>query len=399
MSAMIGSGDAFLISTIACAASLVGTATRTMRQLASFRRAISLSVAFTSRVSAFVIDCTTISAAPPITTSPTRTGMDLRRALMTSSQHIVICHESDQSKQQSEADIVHHLFTGRVHRSAADQLQHEKRRPAPVEGRKRQDVGQAQAEAQKGGHLEHRQDSGLRRAGGGLDDPDRALQASGSEQATQTLISDQQIDAAHDAGNRISGVFNSAAGRFDRSRLPRVDGRMKTQDVGATARVQLRGHRQRQRLTAALDDDSDRSVLCGIQRVSKILELPDWLTVDRLDHIAVAEAGRAGRGAGIDGADLDWGLDLRRTDRGVDAEENQHGKGEVEGRPGDDDDEPLPEWMGVEAARPGIHAAVHAGQLDEAAQRDGPDGIQRLAALPAKQLRAEADAELLDLDT
>src|SRR5207247_2349898 len=135
MSAMIGSGEAFLISTIACAASLVGTATRTMRQLASFRRAISLSVAFTSRVSALVIDCTTISAAPPITTSPTRTGTDLRRALMTSSQHIVICHESDQSKQQSETDIVHHLFTGRVHRSAAHAREPEKPRLARVDGR------------------------------------------------------------------------------------------------------------------------------------------------------------------------------------------------------------------------------------------------------------------------
>src|SRR5256885_7669742 len=138
MSAMIGSGEAFLISTIACAASLVGTATRTMRQLASFRRAISLSVAFTSRVSALVIDCTTISAAPPITTSPTRTGTDLRRALMTSSQHIVICHESDQSKQKSESDVVHHLLTGRVHRSAADQFQHEKRRTAAIQRRERQ---------------------------------------------------------------------------------------------------------------------------------------------------------------------------------------------------------------------------------------------------------------------
>src|SRR2546428_13190989 len=220
MSAMIGSGDAFLISTIACAASLVGTATRTMRQLASFRRAISLSVALTSRVSAFVIDCTTISAAPPITTSPTRTGMDLRRALMASSQHIVICHESDQSKQQSETDIVHHLFTGRVHRSAADQLQHEKRGAASVEGRKRQDVGQAQAEAQKGGHLEHRQDSRLRRAGGGLDDAHRSLEAPWPEQPAQALIGDEQIDAARDAGNRITRVPNCPAGRFDRTRLP-----------------------------------------------------------------------------------------------------------------------------------------------------------------------------------
>src|SRR5256885_1499783 len=191
MSAMIGSGEAFLISTIACAASLVGTATRTMRQLASFRRAISFSVAFTSRVSAFVIDCTTISAAPPITTSPTRTGMDLRRALMPSSQHIVICHESDQSKQQSETDIVHHLFPRRVHRSAADQLQRKKRGAPPDEDRERKDGDEARHEAQKASHLEHRQNPRLRRAGGRLDDAHRSLETPWSEQAAQTLIGDQ----------------------------------------------------------------------------------------------------------------------------------------------------------------------------------------------------------------
>src|SRR5207302_8386245 len=147
MSAMIGSGDAFLISTIACAASRVGTATRTMRQLTSLRRAISLRVALTSRVSALVIDWTTISAAPPITTSPTRTGTDLRRALMASSQHIVICHKSDQSKQESETDVVHHLLPCRVDRSAANQLEHEEGRPPTVQRRKGKDIRHPQAEA------------------------------------------------------------------------------------------------------------------------------------------------------------------------------------------------------------------------------------------------------------
>src|ERR1700716_2973004 len=112
MSAMIGNGEPFLISIIACAASRVGTATRTIRQFASLRRAISLRVALTSRVSALVIDCTTISAAPPITTLPTRTGTDLRRVLMASSQHIVICHQADQTKQQSEADVMNALPAG-----------------------------------------------------------------------------------------------------------------------------------------------------------------------------------------------------------------------------------------------------------------------------------------------
>src|SRR5713226_2369247 len=143
MSAMIGSGEAFLISTIAWAASLVGTATRTIRQFTSLRRAISLSVDLTSRVSALVMDCTTISAAPPMTTSPTRTGTDLRRLLMASSQHIVICHESDQSKQERETDIVHHLLASGVDRPPPDQLQHEEGGAASVQRRERQDVGQA----------------------------------------------------------------------------------------------------------------------------------------------------------------------------------------------------------------------------------------------------------------
>src|SRR3979409_2619567 len=124
MSAMIGNGDPFLISTIACAASLVGTATRTMRQFASLRRAISLSVALTSRVSALVIDWTTISAAPPMTTSPTRTGTDLRRGLMASSQHIVICHKADQPKQESEPDVVDNLLPGGIDRPAPNQFEH-----------------------------------------------------------------------------------------------------------------------------------------------------------------------------------------------------------------------------------------------------------------------------------
>src|SRR5438270_2963318 len=88
MSAMMGNGDDFLISTMAWAASRVGTATRTIRQLASFRRAISLRVALTSRVSALVIDWTTISAAPPTTTSPIRTGIDFRLGLISTHRYM-----------------------------------------------------------------------------------------------------------------------------------------------------------------------------------------------------------------------------------------------------------------------------------------------------------------------
>src|SRR6266851_4053592 len=129
MSAMIGSGEPFLISIIACAASFVGTATRTIRQFASLRRAISLSVALTSRVSALVMDWTTISAAPPMTTSPTRTGTDLRRVLMTSSQHIVICHQSDQSKQESQPHVVHDLLPSRIDMPSPDPFKYQEGGP------------------------------------------------------------------------------------------------------------------------------------------------------------------------------------------------------------------------------------------------------------------------------
>src|SRR2546423_5012191 len=120
MSAMMGSREAFLISTIARAASRVGTATRTMRQFASFRREISFNVAVTSRVSDLVIDCTTISAAPPMTTSPTRTGTDLRRGLMAPSQQNVIYHPPQQPKKKKQNDVEDDPLTGRIHPPATD---------------------------------------------------------------------------------------------------------------------------------------------------------------------------------------------------------------------------------------------------------------------------------------
>src|SRR5438128_5070345 len=161
MSALIGTGDPFLISAIARAASLVGTATRTMRQFASLRRAISLSVALTSRVSALVIDCTTLSAAPTMTTLPTRTGTDLRRGLMASPQQVVICHESDQTKQQSEPDVVDDLLASRIDRPAANQFEHEEGGSPTVQRGERQDIGEAEAEAQQSDHGHQGQRPGL----------------------------------------------------------------------------------------------------------------------------------------------------------------------------------------------------------------------------------------------
>src|ERR1700686_2019550 len=83
MSAITGRGEPLTISFNASAASWSGTAGRTISQPASLSSWIWRSVAFTSRVSVLVIVWTAIGAAPPITTPPTLTGIDLRRVTIT----------------------------------------------------------------------------------------------------------------------------------------------------------------------------------------------------------------------------------------------------------------------------------------------------------------------------
>src|SRR6267378_3318503 len=285
MSAMIGSGDAFLISTIARPASLVGTATRTMRQFASFRRAISFSVALTSRVSDLVIDCTTISAAPPMTTSPTRTGTDLRRALMASSQQIVICHQTDQSKQESEADVVDDLLTSGVDRPSPDQLQYQEGGAPTIQGGERQDVREPQAQAQERDHGDQRERARLGGPGRRLDDADRALEAPRAQQSPQRLIGRQLVDAPHDAHDGVARVAERPSRGLDRTGLPGMEGGMEAQDVTPRTRVEFGCHDQGQRLTITLNDDRRRRFFGGIERTSQVFELVDRATVDGANHI------------------------------------------------------------------------------------------------------------------
>src|SRR6267143_492876 len=149
MSAMMGSGDLRLISIMASAASLVGTATRTIRQSTSFNRAISSRVAVASRVSALVMDCTTMGAAPPTMTSPTRTGWHLRLGLMPSPEHVVEGYQRDEPEQDGQPDIMHHLLAHRIDRAAADALQEQEDQPPAIQRREGQDVDQPQAQAQE----------------------------------------------------------------------------------------------------------------------------------------------------------------------------------------------------------------------------------------------------------
>ncbi len=80
----------------------------------------------------------------------------------------------------------------------------------------------------------------------------------------------------------------------------------------------------------ALDDDGHRGVLGSFEGAAQIFELVDRATVDGADHVTRLQPGVARRGAGVHGAHRDWGLDLGRAHRGVDAEEDQHRQRQVE---------------------------------------------------------------------
>src|SRR5712692_11154847 len=195
MSAIIGSGDLRLISIMASAASRVGTATRTIRQSRSFNRAISSRVAGASRVSALVMDCTTMGAAPPTMTSPTRTGWHLRLGLMPSPEHVVESHQRDEPKQDGQPDIMHHLFPYRIDRAATDAFQDQKDQPPAIQRREGQDVDQPQAQAEEADPEGegHRPPAGL--IGSGFHDADRTPDAILAEEAAQGRVGRQSVEA------------------------------------------------------------------------------------------------------------------------------------------------------------------------------------------------------------
>src|ERR671938_589269 len=82
MSATRGTGVARTMAGSAAAASLFGTASRTMSAPASASARTCPSVASTSVVSVVVIDCTAMGAPPPIATDPTRSCRVRRRSLI-----------------------------------------------------------------------------------------------------------------------------------------------------------------------------------------------------------------------------------------------------------------------------------------------------------------------------
>src|ERR1700730_6530226 len=225
MSAMIGSCARGTISRRASAAWWSGTAGRTISHPASFRAAICSSVARTSRVSVLVIVWTAMGAAPPTTTSPTRTGMERRRlvdacdALMSllflspgplpDSWELAGCdpldvEESDQGHQRQQGDKAGPLdrpFPLTVEGPAAHLLQHHDEHAAAVEGRQRQQVGQAEGHREEGGQREPGVDALGRGLVGEVAEADRPRGALLPEEAAGHLTGHQLVHAlAQDLG-------------------------------------------------------------------------------------------------------------------------------------------------------------------------------------------------------
>ena len=92
----------------------------------------------------------------------------------------------------------------------------------------------------------------------------------------------------------------------------------------------------------------------------------------------------------------------KRVSPDEDGEVEQHREEHVHRRPGDDDDDPLPQRLRLEGALAILGEdrllPVLLEHLHEAAEREDADAVLRLAAAEAEDLGAEADREGEDLD-
>src|SRR5437899_5226682 len=146
MSATSGMRIWRLISPSFSAASRTGTAQRTISQPAAASAQICRSVASTSRVSVFVIDCTVIGASPPTLSLPSLIDLVLRRVIMASpvvvllqeperidSYQVIVKRVDHQQQQQHQAHLLGPLALAERQRTSQHGLDDEEEEVAAVE--------------------------------------------------------------------------------------------------------------------------------------------------------------------------------------------------------------------------------------------------------------------------
>src|SRR5215467_383324 len=407
MSAITGSGERATISWSASAAWWSGTAGRTISQPASLSAAIWLSVARTSRVSVLVMVWTAIGAAPPTTTSPTRTGIDFLRggvpfcALKSSPQPGKLpgrdaldvqkyghTYQRDQRDQTVSLDC---LLTLSVERPTAELLEQDHQNAPPVQCRQGQQVGQPEGHREVG-HYQQVRDQALRRGVvGKVPEADEAREAIGAEDASWDLTRGELVDPPPEGGRckdgkRDAGVQGLA--RRDQGRgldpdhvvllLTAVAGRDDSV-VGSTVR--------------ALHGELKRLPRPGVLCPADVPRAVNGLAVDSSDGVTGSDAVRV-RGAVY--VDLDYFarvvIELCKGNAG----DEDHRDDEVHAGAGQQDQQPLMSGLGVESFRIFVIVWHHAAQLHVTAERDGSEGVERTASDPGPEPRSDAHRKLVD---
>src|SRR4026207_968365 len=132
-----------LISPSFSAASRTGTAQRTTSHPAASSAQISSRVAWTSRVSVFVIDCTVSGASPPTLRLPRVICRVLRRVIMrpflseefehVESGQVVVEREDHDHHEKHETPLLRYLALAKGQRPTQDGLDHEEEQMPTVE--------------------------------------------------------------------------------------------------------------------------------------------------------------------------------------------------------------------------------------------------------------------------
>src|SRR6058998_2907992 len=142
MSATSGMRICLLISPSFSAASLTGTAHRTMSQPAASSDQISSKVAWTSRVSVLVMDCTVIGAPPPTARLPSLICRVFRRVIIAPSlsenskrvdpDEVIVNREDHQEQQKNEPELLRGFALLERHRPAENAFDDEEQQVPAV---------------------------------------------------------------------------------------------------------------------------------------------------------------------------------------------------------------------------------------------------------------------------
>ena len=262
---------------------------------------------------------------------------------------------------------------------------------AAVERRYREEVDDTEVEAQERREVQQRHEAHLGDLPRHLRDADGPCELR-ARQLEDDLV--ERVDHHVEDGPRL---LHGELHRLNEARVARID-RAHDADHRAlrTRVVGWRDHR-RERLTAALDRQIDGLACAVLDAAHEVGPRRDWRAVDGQHAVAVPEARLCRRLAREHRAEDR--LRARRADASEeeDAEEQEQRQDEIhDGAREDHDHARAHGLLTVAAAARIVLLGVHAGNVVETAEWDRADGVHRLAALEAHELRAKADGELVD---